>query len=95
MKLGKDELQELLELVSNVEAFKPLVRAVLDALKSYSDELKEIPEAITRWAVATRIETIKQYEAAGFSREDAVLLTLDAVYAASKISERTRVSSKK
>jgi len=95
MKITKDEIMELSELLSEAESFRPLVRMVLDALKSYSGELREIPEAMSRWFVENRIRAINQYKAAGFDQDDAILMTLDDIYGIRKLSDKAGKSAKK
>ena len=88
MKITKEEISEILEIVSHAEDFRPLVKQIIEILKSYSDELREIPEAIGKWIVERRITSIKQYEGAGFDRDDALLMTLDDIYAVRKLANR-------
>lgn len=87
MDFKKEDIEEFIGLLQTAETFRPVVRLFLDTLKSYSEEIKEIPEAFSRWLVKNRIDSIKQYEAAGFSRNDAVLMTLDDIYGLRKANE--------
>jgi len=89
MEITKEDISELLEIVGQAEDFRPLVKQVLEVLKSYSDELREIPDAICKWIVERRIASIEQYENAGFYRDDALLMTLDDIYAIRKMADRT------
>lgn len=77
MKPTVEDLNEIIEMLNEAEAIRPLVQGVITVLKSFSGELKDIPEAFSGWVVANRIRAIKQYEAAGFTRDDAILMTLD------------------
>ena len=94
MKIGKDEIKEFTELLAEAEQFRPLVRAVIDTLKSYSDELKEIPEAMGDWIVQRRIKHISAYKAAGFSQDDAIIMTLDDIYSIKKLSDKMNRNKK-
>lgn len=77
MKPTVEDLNEIIEILNEAEAIRPLVKGVITVLKSFSSELKDIPESISSWVVANRVRAIKQYEAAGFTRDDAILMTLD------------------
>jgi hypothetical protein len=88
MKLSKDELLEIIEVLSEAETFKPLVKAFLDTVDSFGEELEHLPKKFSRWLVKNRIESIAMYEDAGFSREDAITMTLDDVWAFRKIGKK-------
>jgi hypothetical protein len=79
MKIKKEDLGELMEILAQADAFKPIARAILDVLKSLGEEIKEIPEAFVDYLVQRRIKSIAQYESAGFSRGEAIVMTLDDV----------------
>ena len=77
MKMSVEDLKEIITILEDVESFRPLVKVIIDTLKSFSGELKDIPESIRKWTVENRIESIKQYITANFTREEAILMTLD------------------
>lgn len=95
MKITKEELSEILEIIGQAEAFRPIVKQVLDTLKSFSGELREIPEAVGKWLVNNRINSIRQYEEAGFDRDDAIVMTLDDVFAVRKILDKHNKNNNK
>lgn len=77
MKIGIEDLAEIEEILKEAESFRPIVQLVVKTIRLFSDDLKEIPEAIYSWAIEKRIASIQKYEDAGFSREDAISMTLD------------------
>ena len=88
MNISKKDLDNILEFIAQAESFRPIVQGVLKALRSYADELREIPEALMTWLVKCRLASIAQYEAAGFDRSDAIIMTLDDIYAVKKLQEQ-------
>jgi hypothetical protein len=94
MKLDKEDLKEILEVLTEAESFRPIVKAIIDTLKSYGPEIEELPKKFSQWLVKNRIESINIYEGAGFSREDAITMTLDDVWAFRRMSKNINKSSK-
>lgn len=89
MKLfnDKEDISTFFEILKEVETLKPIAKQIISSIESYASELKEPFEKISRWIVQNRIDSIKQYEAAGFSREDSILMTLDDIRAVRKVNE--------
>ncbi|MFH1952535.1 MAG: hypothetical protein ABIL06_13060 [Pseudomonadota bacterium] len=77
MKITSEDIAELSEIIKEVDQFRPLVTMILDTLKSFGPELKQIPESIVLWGIDLKIAMIKRIEDAGFSREEAILLVID------------------
>lgn len=77
MKFSKEELQEMAEILTEAETFKPIVRVILDAIKLYGPEIEEIPKRFSQWMVDNRIESIQRYRDAGFTKQEAIMMTLD------------------
>ena len=77
MKITKEDLAGLVAILEQAEEFKPIVKLNLNTLGEYSEEIKSIPEAVSRWLVKNRIASIEQYRDAGFTKDDAILMTLD------------------
>lgn len=95
MKLFNErDTSEILEVLGQVEEFRLIIRQVLDALKSLSPEIQEIPNAILDWAVKRRIASVKKYEEAGFSREEAILMTLDDTLAQRRMASIFKYKNK-
>ena len=70
--------QELLALIEAAKLFKPVVSEILDELlDAYGPELAKVSVRFRDFTVAQTVETIKQYEAAGLSHEEAVAFTMN------------------
>lgn len=93
MKLSKEDLQGLIEILSEAENFRPIVKAVLDTVKSYGAEIEELPKKFSQWLVKNRIESVAAYEEAGFSREDAITMTLDDVWAFRRMGSKIKTNN--
>lgn len=88
MKITVDDIQELTELLKEAETFRPIINEIINVLKSYSNELKFIPNSINEWITQNRINTINQYKDAGFNHDDAILMTLDDIYSIQKLQHK-------
>jgi len=95
MKINKEDIPSLLELLKEAEELRSVIRLVIDLLKSFSSEFAELPEAISRWMVKNRIKSINQYVMAGFSESDAILMTLDDSQRLIKLQEKLQVELSK
>ena len=69
--------KEILALAMQAEELRPMVEEVLKALKSYGPELKGLFSDLNDGLTDLKIATIKRYQDAGFTREEAILLTCD------------------
>jgi len=72
-------LDTIFELIKQADVFKPIVGAAVAAIVNYGPEFKQLIESLRLTSVENRIVSVKQYEAAGFDRDDAILMTLDSV----------------
>ena len=88
MEFSKEDIKKYAELLGQAEEFRPLVKLVFEIIKSYSSEVKGLLEPLSEWITGNRIKTIEMYETAGFSRDDAIIMTLDDIYALKKASEK-------
>ena len=75
-----DELSEKIKVISEVigmsAEIKPLVKIAIDAICDLSGELKQPIESLRSLVVESRIKSVEQYRKAGFSKGDAILMTL-------------------
>ena len=92
MKVSVADLAELLDILNKADEFRPIVKKILDVLKSYGPEISEIPDALANWFVKNRIAAVKKYEDVGFSRDEAISMTLDDASAIRRIMERKQAS---
>ena len=85
MKLSKEDIQGIAELLGEAETFKPMVKNVLGVIKTYAVELDEPLKELQKWSIQCRIDSIQQYKDAGFSQQEAILLTLDGSQSLRKV----------
>jgi hypothetical protein len=76
MKLSKEDLTDILEFLDNIEDFRPVIKQIIDTIKSFGPELGELPEKLRSYMVKSRIKSVAQYEDAGFNREEAIAMTM-------------------
>jgi len=84
LSLKKENLQQVLELIGQSESLRPLIAPLLKEVISYASELRPIIDAMKpqlesyrKFTAQNRIDTIRQYQAAGLSDELAVILVID------------------
>ena len=73
------DIQEVVALAQEVGAFKPVVSKVIEGLKLYEEEFKQIQTFIVNETVDSRSRIFDGFIANGFSREEAMILTLASV----------------
>jgi len=81
LKISKEDIAEILEVFDDAEAFRPVIKKVLDVLTSFGPEIEVLPKNISKWFVQNRIESVKAYMAVGFTTEQAIDMTMDDVMA--------------
>ena len=87
MKLSKDDLQEIMAVIEQAEEFRPFIKSIVETVLSFGPELKPITESFCKYIVQKRIASIKAYCDAGFTKDDAITMTLDDVFAVRRISQ--------
>ena len=87
-------LESAIELINQADLFKPVVGAIVSAIVSYGPELSQLIEPVRRAGVERRIESIRQYESAGFTKQDAIMMTLDDVAQIKDVIQRANVKGK-
>lgn len=85
MKITQETVRDIEELLETVEEFRPFVKAVVETVRSFGPELESLLCPMKDWLQKERIKAIKEYENAGFSREHAILLTIDSNIALEKM----------
>lgn len=78
MKIAKEDITDILELLDEANEFKPLVRKVIKILMEYRDEFKELFDGIQDCMINSRVKTIHKYQNLGFTKDEAILFTLDS-----------------
>lgn len=71
--------EELVEILLEIETLKPLVRQVMEGLKSYESEYQEILDFLVKSNVSIRTSLFEGFIERGFTREEAMTLTLNSV----------------
>jgi len=74
--MTKNEIQGIIELINVAEEFKPIVRKVLDVVNVYKPELEELGNLFTAAIVSQKTNTFHGFVSNGFSREEAMQLTI-------------------
>lgn len=84
MKLPQEDIKELLNYVSLADDFKPVFKEILKILESYGSELNVVIKNISKTLADNKIEIIRYYQDAGFTKEEAILLTINSGHALTK-----------
>ncbi len=70
-------LEEIIQYIEIVPEFKPVVRKLIDALKTYESEYNEISDFVIDRTISNKIKMYKAFQAAGISDEHALALTVN------------------
>lgn len=90
----KEQVAAVLELVSQAEAFRPVVQEAIKAVKSYGPEIYDFAEGITLGSCELRAKAVRKYEELGFTRQEAILLTIDQSVAMREAIRSSQANSK-
>ena len=77
MKVDQETIDGIMEIVEQVEDFRPIIKKAVEALMSLDPEIKAPIDAFICWSIEERIKHINLYIAAGFDKQDAIAMTLD------------------
>ncbi|MFA6711682.1 MAG: hypothetical protein WCS33_03115 [Candidatus Caldatribacteriota bacterium] len=76
--MNKEEIIGFINYIhENKEEVKPAIKAMVDVILEFGPEFKEIIEEINNYTISLTTRTIQRFEMEGFSREEAILLTLN------------------
>lgn len=78
LNMSEKQVSEALKILSDVENFVPVADALSRALEIYGPYLGDAVDKVVDYKVARTIESFKQYEAGGFTRQEAMLLLLNS-----------------
>jgi len=84
------EISEIVELVERAEELKPVVAEIIKAVKSYGPELFDLMSGLAIGSVDIRVACVKRFEELGFTRQDAIAMTMDQWYQFSKSLNNTK-----
>ncbi len=71
-------LEEIIQYIEIVPEFKPVVRKLIDALKTYEAEYNEISDFVIDRTVSNKIKMYKAFQEAGISDDHALALVINA-----------------
>lgn len=74
-KLDFDDIQALIEVAP---LFKPQVQKAVEAIQLFGPEVKELLTGAVVAVADIRAAAVQRYESHGFTRDEAILLTLDS-----------------
>ena len=77
MKLSKEDIAGLMELLGQADDFRPLVEAGVSVLLSFGPEISKVFSAVGLGLAAIRVKTIAYYAEKGFTHKEAIELTMD------------------
>ena len=78
------EIEDILELTSSIDEIKPVVHAVINAVKSFGPESYDLLLGLAIGSVDIRTACVKRFEENGFTRQQAIDMTMDQWYQFSK-----------
>lgn len=77
MKIGVEELKQVVELLEAADEFKPVVTAVIEKSVEFLKELSTPIEEFRKYTIENRLLSIKQITDAGYTVEQAIFITTD------------------
>jgi len=84
----KETIEEILEVLTMAREFKPVVEEGMAALKEYTPYLRELYESLADFGVEQTDRSIKKFGEYGYTREEAILLTINLKLGAKEASDR-------
>lgn len=88
MKIDKETIEEIANYLSLADSVRPIVKDAMEKVYSFGPEIYELMEKIVLGMADIRIASIKKYKDAGFSHEDALLMTCDYFWQMKSLSNR-------
>ena len=68
----------ILEVLSDVEEYRPLITKGIEALKSFGPELDDLLRTMVFASADIKMAVIQHYVNNGFTKDEAILLVLDS-----------------
>jgi predicted house-cleaning noncanonical NTP pyrophosphatase (MazG superfamily) len=85
-----ENLAAILEVIGQAESYRPVVQQAVDALKKYGPEIKDLFQGIQLGIIDIRAEVIKRLqEVHGFTKEEAIYITMDEWWGMKKSLKNT------
>ena len=77
MKIDQDVIDTIMSMVEMSENFKPVVSSVVDTIQEHSKILKPLIDSLIDYTIESKIKTIEAFQNAGFTKQEAILLSID------------------
>lgn len=71
-----EEILKYLALLDKAEDYKPLMKKLVKVVKSYSYELKDLVDPFYDYLRKARVKSVNFYTEEGFSKSDAILMSM-------------------
>ena len=95
MKITSKDVKEWMECLELAEDLKPVLKNTIEKLVGFGPELKTVFSALCGGMADLRIEIVQKFEDAGFSREEAIYLTMDEWWGFRRLSSEKKEKRKK
>ena len=79
--MTKEELTEIIGMIGMLHELRPVVQVAIKSLQVYGPELKELFGGMQRGLIDMRIDSIRRYQEAGFTIDQAIDMTMDEWFA--------------
>jgi len=83
------EAKDLLGILELEPVFRPVVKKAVEILKTYGPDIHDLVRSMEMGITEIKIDQVKKIEAAGFSRDDALLLVQDEWFAIARALRNT------
>lgn len=77
--MNVEEIAKILAVADELDELKPSVVRIIQHVASYGPELSDFLEKMSFGLVDIKMKTIKRYEDGGFTRQEAIILTLSDI----------------
>ena len=78
------DIKTIISLITEGKSYIPAIKSGVDLVQEACTELKPLFESLSDQMVKNTVKSIDQYKAAGFTRDEAILLTLNTKVALSE-----------
>jgi len=86
--------EEIISLLSQAEEFKPVVKKLIDTCESYKEQVSDFVDMVMYGIAQKKIDIFNYFIENGFSREEALQLTLQTTSFLNHIANNNYTRSK-
>lgn len=79
-----------MEYLELAEGLKPVIKDTIEKLINFGPELMAVFSSLVSGTVDLRIQAVSQFEAAGFTREEAIYMTMDEWWGLKNLSSKKK-----